>query len=266
MLDTRLNRRPVKRSTALWAALSCLVVAIPIAAAQAALSSLSGLIVDPTNAVLPGVELTLTHAASGAKVQVHSNREGRYEFAGLAPGEYIFESKLPGFENFAGKLVVSGQDVQRDLRLDVGTLQETITVGAGAGWPPAPPPDPAQRQKMEEFRARLAASRSAGGAVSSSSGVPRIGGNIRVPMKLVDMRPVYPAALASSGVSGTVQLRATIDTQGNVSTVTVLSASHPEFATSATNAVRQWQFSATLLNGQEIDVVMNVAVNFEYRP
>ena len=273
MLDTRLNRRPVKRSTALWAALSCLVVAIPIAAAQAALSSLSGLIVDPTNAVLPGVELTLTHAASGAKVQVHSNREGRYEFAGLAPGEYIFESKLPGFASFAGKLVVSGQDVQRDLKLDVGTLQETVTVGAGPGWA-ALEPTPAQARQREEanakveaMRAKLAASRSPGGAaVSGSSGVPRIGGNIRVPMKLVDMRPVYPAALATNGISGTVQLRANIDTQGNVSTIAVLSASHPEFATSATNAVRQWQFSPTLLNGQEIDVVMNVAVNFEYRP
>ena len=267
MLDTRLNRRPVKRSTALYAALFCLAVAIPIAAAQAALSSLSGLIVDPTNAVLPGVQLTLTNPQTGAKFEVQSNREGRYEFAGLAPGEYIFETKLPGFQSFTGKLVVTGQDVQRDLKLDVGTLQETITVGAGPGWPPPKPMDPAQRQKMEELRAKLAASRSpAGASAPDRPGVPRIGGNIRVPMKLVDVRPVYPAALATNGVSGTVQLRAVIDTQGNVSNVAVLSASHPEFATSATNAVRQWQFSATLLNGQEIEVVMNVAVTYEYRP
>jgi TonB family protein len=268
MLDTRLNRRPVKRSTALWAAISCLAIAVPIAAAQAALSSLSGLIVDPSNAVLPGVRVTLTHTQTGAKVNVVSNHEGRYEFAGLAPGEYLFESELPGFQAFTGKLVVTGQDVQRDLKLDVGTLQETITVGAGAGWPPPRPMDPAEQQKMEEYRAKRAQARMTRGASvpSGPPGTPRIGGNIRVPAKLRDVRPVYPAALASGGVSGTVLLRAIIDTQGNVSNIAVVSASHPEFATSATYAVRQWQFDPTLLNGQEIDVIMNVTVNYEYRP
>lgn len=164
--------------------------------------------------------------------------------------------------------------MQRDLKLDVGTLQETITVGAGPGWlreadrTPSRDMDPAERQKMEEYRAKRAASRRSGAASvqSGSPGTPRIGGNIRVPAKLRDVRPVYPASLATSGVSGTVLLRAIIDTQGNVSNIVVVSASHPEFTTSATNAVRQWQFDPTLLNGQEIDVVMNVTVNFEYRP
>jgi TonB family protein len=268
MLDTRLNRRPVKRSTALWAVLSCLAIAIPVAAAQAALSSLSGLIVDPTNAVLPGVNLTLTNTQTGAKFEVQSNREGRYEFAGLAAGEYVFESKLPGFQAFTGKLVVSGQDVQRDLKLEVGTLQETVTVGAGAGWPPPKPVDPqeaeARKAKTEEMRTRFANQRCGPNAPRYST--PAIGGNIRQPYKLVDVRPVYPAALAANGASGNVQLRAIIDTNGNVRDVAVQSATNPEFATSAVNAVRQWQFSETLLNCQAIDVVMNVTVNYQYRP
>jgi TonB family protein len=265
MLDTRLNRRPVNRSVSVLAVISCLSIAIPIAAAQAALSSLSGMIVDPTNAVLPGVELTLTNVQTGAKYQVQSNREGRYEFAGLAAGEYAFESRLPGFEAFTGKLVVSGQDVQRDLTLEVGTLQETITVGAGPGWPPPKPLDPAERQKVEDYRAKRQTPRCPGGQDGPAT-LPRIGGNIRVPVKLLDMRPVYPASLASNGTSGTVALRAIIDTEGNVREIAVLSSTHPDFATSATHAVRQWQFDATILNCQAIDVTMNVLVNYQYRP
>jgi TonB family protein len=266
MLDTRLNRRPVTRLTSAIAVISCLTIAIPIAAAQAALSSLSGLIVDPTNAVLPGVTLTLTNVQTGAKHEVQSNREGRYEFAGIAAGEYVFESKLPGFATFSGTLTVSGQDVQRDLTLEVGTLQETITVGAGPGWPPSKPSNRMNQQKVDEFRAKRAAARCPGGTSSSPSSVPRIGGNLRVPVKLVDIRPVYPAGLASTGTSGAVTLRAIIDTEGNVRDVAVLSATHPEFATSATYAVRQWQFDATLLNCQAIDTTMNVLVNYQYRP
>jgi TonB family protein len=268
MLDTRLNRRPVTRSAALFAVISCLAIAIPIAAAQAALSSLTGLIVDPTNAVLPGVQLTLTNTQSGAKFEVQSNREGRYEFAGLAAGEYVFESKLPGFAAFTGKLVVSGQDVQRDLKLEVGSLQETITVGAGPGWAPTPmTPERAaeierSKAKVEEMRAKFAAQRCPGGTGTT----PAIGGNIRQPMKFVDVRPVYPAALSANGTSGTVQLRAIIDTEGNVRDVAVVAATSPEFSTSAAAAVRQWQFSQTLLNCQPIDVVMNVLVTYQYKP
>lgn len=262
MLDTRLNRRPVTRSAAVFAVISCLTIAIPIAAAQAALSSLSGLIVDPTNAVLPGVSLTLTNVQTGAKYEVQSNREGRYEFAGVAAGEYVFESKLPGFAAFTGKLVVSGQDVQRDLRLEVGSLQETITLVAGPSSDPPRPSDPAAKQKVDDYRAKRAASRCPGGA----STVPAIGGNIRQPMKLLDVRPVYPAALASGGISGTVLLRAIVGIDGNVRDIAVVAATHPEFATSATTAVRQWQFDETLLNCQPIDVIMNVTVNFVYRP
>jgi TonB family protein len=268
MLDTRLNRRPLTRRNAALTIVSCLAIAIPIAAAQAALSSISGVIVDPTNAVLPGVQLTLTNTQTGAKIEVQSSREGRYEFAGLPAGEYLFESKLPGFAAVTGKIVVTGQDVQRDLKLDVGSLQETITVGAGAGWPPPPPVDPveaeARKAKFEEMRARLAKSVCGGGGTPTNT--PRIGGNIRVPMKLRDMRPVYPASLAATGTSGTVLLRAVIDPEGNVNEVVVQSATNPEFATSAINAVRQWQFSQTLLNCQTIEVTMNVAVNFDYRP
>ena len=60
-----------------------------------------------------------------------------------------------------------------------------------------------------------------------------------------------------------VSIEALIGVDGSVQSVRVLSADiHPDFATAAVDAVRQWQFSPTLLNGQPVEVVINVTVTF----
>ena len=75
---------------------------------------------DPTNGVMPGVTLGLTNVATDAKYEVRSDSTGRYEFVGLPPGDYLFEAKLPGFMTFKGKLAITGQNVQRDLMMEIG--------------------------------------------------------------------------------------------------------------------------------------------------
>ena len=51
---------------------------------------------------------------------------------------------------------------------------------------------------------------------------------------------------------------------GTVSAVRVLSAQvHPDFAIAAVDAVRQWRFTPTLLNGEPVEVVMTVSVRFD---
>ena len=77
------------------------------------------------------------------------------------------------------------------------------------------------------------------------------------------MRPVYPAAMRAAGREGVVPIEAIIGRDGTVTTVRVLSAQvHPDFAIAAVDAVRQWRFSPTLLNGAPIEVVMTVSVTF----
>ena len=91
----------------------------------------------------------------------------------------------------------------------------------------------------------------------------RIGGNIKPPRKLVDVRPVYPQAMRDAALEGVVSLTALIDVQGRVSSVRVIgSPAHPELGKAAADAVRQWQFSPTLLNGETVEVLMNVQVGF----
>jgi TonB family protein len=92
----------------------------------------------------------------------------------------------------------------------------------------------------------------------------RIGGAIQAPKKLKDVPPVYPAAAQEAGVRGVVILEARIDESGNVSDVRVL-RSIPLLDQAAIDAVKQWQYTPTLLNGAAVPVVMTMTVNFTLR-
>ena len=78
------------------------------------------------------------------------------------------------------------------------------------------------------------------------------------------MRPTYPVSMREAGREGVVPLEALIGLDGTVTSVRVLSAQvHPDFAIAAVDAVRQWRFSPTLLNGVPVEVVMTVSVRFD---
>src|SRR4051812_44081921 len=89
----------------------------------------------------------------------------------------------------------------------------------------------------------------------------RIGGIIKPPRKIQDVAPVYPELARTARVSGVVIIEATIDEQGSVQDARVL-RSIPLLDRAAIDAVRQWRFTPTVLNGQVIPVVMTVTVNF----
>jgi protein TonB len=72
---------------------------------------------------------------------------------------------------------------------------------------------------------------------------------------------VYPPIAASAKVSGVVIVEATIGSDGRVNEVRVL-RSIPLLDQAAMEAVRQWEFQPTLLNGAPISIVMSMTVNF----
>jgi protein TonB len=89
----------------------------------------------------------------------------------------------------------------------------------------------------------------------------RPGGNIRPPQKVHHVAPIYPPIAQSARVSGIVILEALIAEDGSVRGVKVL-RSVPLLDASAMEAVRQWRFTPTLLNGVPVQVIMTVTVNF----
>jgi protein TonB len=90
------------------------------------------------------------------------------------------------------------------------------------------------------------------------------GGDIRMPTRIKDVAPVYPAVAREARVEGLVIIEATISTTGEVEGATVLRG-HPLLNDAALEAVRQWRYSPTLLNGVPVPVIVTVTVRFALR-
>jgi protein TonB len=94
-----------------------------------------------------------------------------------------------------------------------------------------------------------------------ADGAIRVGGNIKAPIKLRNVNPVYPPIALASGVQGVVIIEARIEPDGTVGEAQIL-RSIPLLDEAALDAVRQWQFTPTLLNGEPVPVLMTTTVNF----
>ena len=84
---------------------------------------------------------------------------------------------------------------------------------------------------------------------------------IRAPEKIVNVAPTYPALARVSRVQGMVIIEAIIDSRGNVESARVL-RSIALLDQAALDAVHQWKFTPTLLNGIAVPIIMTVTVNF----
>jgi protein TonB len=89
----------------------------------------------------------------------------------------------------------------------------------------------------------------------------RVGGDIRPPAKIIDVKPAYPPIAQAARLEGVVIIEATIGPTGSVVDAKLL-RSIPLLDAAALEAVRQWEFTPTLLNGSPVSVVMTVTVNF----
>jgi hypothetical protein len=116
--------------------LSC-AAAYLLAAAAAwgqAVSSLSGVVTDPSGGVIPGATIRIENVGQGLVREAKSDQAGRYSIPQVAPGTYNLSAKAAGFTEAAVKEVVLQVNVPRtlDLTLEVGSVTETVAVSAEA--------------------------------------------------------------------------------------------------------------------------------------
>jgi protein TonB len=95
----------------------------------------------------------------------------------------------------------------------------------------------------------------------AQAGPIRVGGNVAQANRLSFVMPVYPAEAKENRIQGTVQLEIMIDKEGHVSQVSVTTGP-AELIQSATDAVLQWTYKPTLLNGEPVSVLTTVDVNY----
>lgn len=246
MLNTRLNRTPPAFAARLVTAVLMLAGTLAVAAAQAP-STYSGTLYDPSGAVLPGVRIVLT-SGDGTAQETHSNASGQFQFKGLAGGSYSVEAQLPGFKSYKREVSIAGANVVQPIMLELGQVRETISIVDGGDSAAAPiVPEASPRPKP------------ACGQPSANADAVRIGGNIRVPTKLKDVHPVFPASMR--GKEGNVVLDAVIGTDGFVHDIRVREGDQA-FADAFIAAVTQWHFDATLLNCVAVETPIMITGHF----
>lgn len=116
-----------------WLAVT-LALLIPVAAWAQATSQITGRVVDADGAVLPGVSVTVTNTATGVARDTVTNGEGLFSLPALNPGTYTIRAELAGFapqmrENVQ---VLTGATMNVELKLNLASVQETITVSGSA--------------------------------------------------------------------------------------------------------------------------------------
>ena len=101
-------------------------------------------------------------------------------------------------------------------------------------------------------------------APSESAEMPKriqVDGNAQAANLITQVKPNYPPEAKQAGIQGTVQLQAVLGKDGKVQDIKVLSG-EPVLAAAALDAVRQWVYRPTLLNGEPVEVKTTIDINF----
>lgn len=222
----------------------------PVAVPQA--GSIAGQVVDQTGGTIPGVTVTLTDRQTSQAATALTDPAGRFVFRDLPAGDYTLTGTISGFTPFSASLTVTpGASLSPRFTIAVGTLSESVTVQCG----------PEAFSLVRAFFPVLDARQSTGTPI-------RVGGQVRPPKKIRDVKPTCPAGAGSDEVH--VLLKGRIDESGTMAEVTLDdsesgTAPPAAFVTAALDAVRQWQFTPTELNGQAIEVGIRVRITFTSR-
>jgi hypothetical protein len=115
-------------------AVCCLFLAAGATFAQSDRGTITGGIADPAGATVPGAIVEAKNLSTGTVYQASSSSTGNYTISQLPPGKYQLSTSVPGFKQFVqtGITVLVAQTLRIDITLEVGNINETVTVIADA--------------------------------------------------------------------------------------------------------------------------------------
>jgi TonB family protein len=250
MLNPSVDRRRLSLKAKFLIPFFALCFLLPLAAlrlpAQNLAGQTTGTIHDPSGAGVANGTIIMSNREANTIDMTTTDREGNFTFKGLPAGNYELQVLKPGFETYRVPQVSlhAGRDFSRTFILQVGAITEHVMVVPENPQKPVP--------------------------VETTSGKPSglsIGGDVQAAKLITKAQPVYPESAKSAGVQGTVVLHAVIGMDGKPVAVRVMnSRAAPELARSAVEAVSQWRYTPTLLNGEPIEVDTTITVNFSLAP
>jgi hypothetical protein len=113
----------------LLALVAVFLLNVPAAWAQVDRATLTGIVRDPSDAVIPQAQVTVTNIANGVAAKTTTNNDGTYVVLNLLPGEYLVQAEMTGFQRFEQAVSLElGARARLDISLPVGTIDEMVTV------------------------------------------------------------------------------------------------------------------------------------------
>ena len=96
--------------------------------------SISGIVTDPSGAVIVGATVTVINLQTGISAAIHADKSGFYNFSDLAVGTYDLQVEQPGFKSFEQKTITveANSAIRVDVRLELGDVSEKVTVTSQA--------------------------------------------------------------------------------------------------------------------------------------
>lgn len=244
MLSTNPNRGPAGSRLQLTAAAAVLSLLLPLAAlripALAADGGIQGTVRDASGATVPKARVVLLFQGSPRKEATLTNDVGEFSFAPLPDGTFTVRILKPGFaaNDISGITVRAGNADRLQVTLNTGQVSESLTV-VGERPGNEPTPSGAAPQRI------------------------RVGGNVQATRLLKQARPSYPPDCKAQGIEGSVMFRAIIGKSGEIINLQQINELvDPRLADAARLAVSQWRYEPTLLNGEPVEVMTDIDVNF----
>lgn len=145
-----MRRRPL---TSLGVLVSFVVSLSGSMAAQQGVSEVRGRVIDTQNAILPGATIVVTNQDTGLYREVISSPDGTYFVTGIVPGTYEVAAQLSGFKKSVRRDIVLsiGRTTTVDLKLEVGGIEETVTVTTQAPLVDATSPEIGGNVRAEDI-------------------------------------------------------------------------------------------------------------------
>lgn len=197
-------------------------------------ATVSGSIHDGGSAAVAEAKVTLLNPDTSARQEVVTDSSGKFSFSGSGAGQYILRIEKPGFTSILREF-----DLQGDSAFDAD-----FTLSA-----------PGEKQTSEAPVSNAPVN-------GEPPKIVRVGGAAVQNNLLTRIQPVYPAAAKAARIQGRVELQATISKDGVPLELRVTSSPNDDLSQNALEAVRQWRYKPVLLNGNPVEVVTQIRVDY----
>jgi TonB family protein len=225
---TQQSMNPQRSSTMTFTSLRRTVLSGLLASAGLSAASIGGSLLDPKGSPVADAKASIYNPATSMKKEVATSSDGKFTFEGLAAGEYILRVEKPGFPTLFREFKV----------LDNSTVDQGMVLG--------------DNNKQTD-------NKQTGGEQPKQL---RVKGDVEQANLIYKLTPVYPVSAKNGRIQGKVELEAVISNEGNVQELQVISSPSDDLSQSALQAVSQWRYRPTLLNGDPISVVTDITVNY----